>query len=236
MKKDKLLFLNIPEGFVLGLAAGFSLWQLTSVFQEYFQKPVEAAAYSNAMSGLDYSPNKKVELVESDLRKQIAIWNMKLPKGFDFKLFTASLLEAETKFGIDYEILFAVAVIESGFQVQAESHKGAQGVFQFMPQTAEIVWPKLKKNLHLADPIQNFNAPEAVRDVRASTLMGAFYLADLKKIFGGQLHLALASYNVGPGALKKGIEEGKLLSSEYVFRVYDLANELRGLKTISTGV
>jgi len=221
LKRARIRLNEIPEGLVLGILLGVSSWSLgSSLYDIYSPSQFEKTDYS-------FSHQKQVHLVEADLLKQLKLWKHKVPPGFDFKVFTQSLLEAQIKYGIEYEILFAVAVIESGFKIQALSHKGAEGIFQFMPQTAELVWPRMLKTLAPKDPLRSLTPNEAVRDIRASTLMGAFYLKELKNIFSGQLHLALASYNVGPGALKKGLDEGKLLSSEYMFRVYDLANELK---------
>jgi soluble lytic murein transglycosylase-like protein len=209
--------------------------------EEYFLALVLLAGFFNLGShmwdhyGFAHRQDNSAELkglnvskVKEELLGQAKLWKLKIPPKFDFDLFTRSLLEAQFKFGIDYQVLFAVAVVESGFHVNAVSYKGAQGVFQFMPQTAEIVWPKTVAFLSESDPLRRLSPSEAVGDVRASTLMGAFYIADLKRLFSGRLHLALASYNVGPAALKRGLDEGKLLSSEYVFRVFDLANELKG--------
>jgi hypothetical protein len=187
----------------------------------------ESEISRQSLLNLSFGSKSQVHLVKKDLLNRLKLWNHRVPKNFDFQAFTQSLLEAEIKYGIDYEILFAVAVIESGFHIQAESHKGAEGLFQFMPQTAELVWPRMKKTLAPRDPLHKLTPSEAVRDIRASTLMGAYYLRELQGLFSGQLHLALASYNVGPGALKKALGEGRLLSSEYVFRVYDLANEVK---------
>ncbi len=210
----------LPEEYFLALVLGVGFFNLASSLWDHY-----GFSSSFADNSVEFS---KIEEVQQELLEQTKVWKIKVPKGFDFELFTRSLLEAQYKFEIDYQVLFAVAVVESGFHLNAVSHKGAQGVFQFMPQTAAIVWPKVQEQLSKKDPLKKLTSIQAVSDVRASTLMGAFYLAELRQIFSGRLHLALASYNVGPAALKKGLEEGKMLSSEYVFRVFDLANELKG--------
>ena len=73
---------------------------------------------------------------------------------------------------------------ESRFNARAVSRKGAQGIAQFMPQTAD--WRGL------ADP---FDPIEALRH-------SAGYLRDLRNRFGN-LGLAAAGYNAGPGARQR---------------------------------
>ena len=73
---------------------------------------------------------------------------------------------------------------ESRFDPAAVSPKGAQGIAQFMPQTAAM--------RGLA------NAFEPLQALRES----ASYLRELRITFGGNLGLAAAAYNAGPGAVE----------------------------------
>ena len=82
--------------------------------------------------------------------------------------------------GLPVEFFARVIWQESRFKARALSPKGAQGIAQFMPATAEF--------RGLADP---FDAIEALHKA-------AGYLADLRKQFGN-LGLAAAGYNAGPG-------------------------------------
>jgi soluble lytic murein transglycosylase-like protein len=59
--------------------------------------------------------------------------------------------------------------------------------------------------------------------------MGAFYISKLKEQFNQQLHLALAAYNVGPGTLRRAMSQGDLKGTEYIFRVYQIRNALKGV-------
>jgi soluble lytic murein transglycosylase-like protein len=85
------------------------------------------------------------------------------------------------KQSLDPSLLWAVIRQESGFKPCAISSKGARGLMQLMPATA--------RDLHVADifdPQQNIHA-------------GAAYLRQLLERYKGDLRLALAGYNAGPG-------------------------------------
>jgi len=104
------------------------------------------------------------------------------------------LREAASQHGIDYELLKAIIATESGFDAQAVSPKGALGLMQIMPATAERYGiagdPKTPIQKKLFDP-------------RTNVRTGARYLADLIRMFPGRLDLALAAYNAGEGAVQR---------------------------------
>ena len=104
------------------------------------------------------------------------------------------LREASTRHGIDYALLQALIATESGFDSRAVSPKGAVGLMQLIPPTAERYGVKAGKNasieMKLTDPVVNIRA-------------GASYLSDLIKMFPGQIELALAAYNAGEGAVQR---------------------------------
>ncbi|MBI2768768.1 MAG: lytic transglycosylase domain-containing protein [Burkholderiales bacterium] len=104
------------------------------------------------------------------------------------------LREASNTHHIDYELLQALIATESGFDSSAVSPKGAIGLMQVMPATAERygVSADRKTTLEkkLADPRVNIRA-------------GSSYLSYLLKLFPGNLELALAAYNAGEGAVQR---------------------------------
>ena len=73
---------------------------------------------------------------------------------------------------------------ESGYRKQAISPKGAIGLMQLMPGTAQTL------HADPLDPAQNADA-------------GVRYLRDLLQKYDGKLWHALAAYNAGPGAVDK---------------------------------
>ena len=87
--------------------------------------------------------------------------------------------------GVDPALLRALIHAESGFNPAAVSSQGAQGLMQLMPATAA--------ELGVVDAL---NAEQNIRG-------GARYIARLLKLFKGDIRLASAAYNAGPGAVKK---------------------------------
>ena len=92
--------------------------------------------------------------------------------------------EAE-RYGLDPNLVRAVIYVESAENPIAVSPKGAQGLMQLMPGTAAEVG--------VDDPLRP----------RDNIRGGVGYLATLLHDFDGQLELALAAYNAGPGAVRK---------------------------------
>lgn len=116
--------------------------------------------------------------------------------------FTYSISRNASKYGVDPALVRAVIHAESNFNPLARSRKGANGLMQLMPGTARDMGVKDASNA--ADNIEG----------------GVKYLAWLLKRFKGDITLATAAYNAGPGAVEKyrGVppfEETKT----YVFRV-----------------
>jgi soluble lytic murein transglycosylase-like protein len=104
------------------------------------------------------------------------------------------LREASSAHGIDYELLKALIATESGFDIDAVSPKGAIGLMQVLPATAQRygLAGDRKRSLEqkLADPRTNIRT-------------GTRYLSYLLQLFPGRLDLALASYNAGEGAVQR---------------------------------
>ena len=104
------------------------------------------------------------------------------------------LREAAREHGVEYELLQALIATESGFDPAAVSPKGAVGLMQIMPATAERYGVRGDGNNPVA---------RKLTDPRTNVRTGARYLRDLIRMYPGQLELALAAYNAGEGAVQR---------------------------------
>lgn len=106
-----------------------------------------------------------------------------------------NLIQAELKkAGLPKDLLY-MAMIESGFDPTATSHANAVGVWQFIPSTGK------EYGLIINDVI------DERRDPIRSTQAAIAYLSKLNKEFGGNWHLAMASYNAGEARIYKAISD-----------------------------
>jgi hypothetical protein len=96
--------------------------------------------------------------------------------------------------GLDPNLVVALIAAESAFDPRAVSPKGAIGLMQLMPGTAQRYGVRPVPGASLRDRLMQ---PEI--NVRA----GAQFLRDLLLMFPGRLDLALAAYNAGPGAVQR---------------------------------
>jgi soluble lytic murein transglycosylase-like protein len=105
------------------------------------------------------------------------------------------LREAELATGIDAELLKALITVESGYRRDSVSPRGAVGLMQITPATAERYLTR--------DEVARRPVDEHLRDARSNILIGARMLADLWKRLGG-VDLALAAWNAGEGKVRGG--------------------------------
>jgi soluble lytic murein transglycosylase-like protein len=96
--------------------------------------------------------------------------------------YSASIIAAATKYGVDPNLALAVAQAESSMNPSAISPKGATGLFQLLPSS----FPGVNIN----DPLTNIDS-------------GVDYLSELLDKYDGDVSLALAAYNAGMGNVAK---------------------------------
>ncbi|MBE6101967.1 MAG: lytic transglycosylase domain-containing protein [Selenomonas ruminantium] len=103
-----------------------------------------------------------------------------------------------SRYKVDCYLVAAVIKVESKFQHDVHSHRGAVGLMQLMPDTADWIAQRLGERdyqeIELHDPDRNIR-------------YGIWYLADLEAEFKGNDVLALAAYNAGRGNVRGWMED-----------------------------
>lgn len=120
-----------------------------------------------------------------------------------------SIHEASRRFDLPPEMILAVIRIESAFDINALSNKGAVGLMQIMPATGE----EIARDLRMSWP-----GVDILRDPQANIEMGTYYLTKLIGQFNN-LAVALAAYNHGPGRIAELSEAKAELPMEYAEKV-----------------
>lgn len=110
-------------------------------------------------------------------------WSPNGPKVVDIEKLVPIIANAARMHGLDARLVHAVIRAESGYNENAVSSKGAIGLMQLIPATAQRYGV-----VNSYDPTENISG-------------GTRYLRDLLKMFNGNVELALAGYNAGENAV-----------------------------------
>src|SRR5512135_717543 len=116
---------------------------------------------------------------------QEPVLNYNQGKSFTPEQVDAAIEKAAAEHNVDPNLVRAVIKVESNFNPNAVSRKGAMGLMQLMPQTARQL-----RVTNPFDPEQNVDA-------------GVRHLKQLMESYGGDVKLSLAAYNAGAGAVAR---------------------------------
>lgn len=108
--------------------------------------------------------------------------------------------------GLEPHLVAAVIEVESAGRPQAVSHVGALGLMQILPETGRELAQK-----HGVP----WSGPQTLFDPAINVKLGAAYLRELTNRYG-DVSIALAAYNWGPGVIDRRLREGTKLPSEYI--------------------
>lgn len=177
------------------IIAGYSSSDIREILSG--EKTVKRLNWEGKMRALGYSEQ---QIKERSVGKQrVAVLKEKEAKNVLKIMENEALMlivrEASIQYGLEFPFLKAVIRAESNFNPQAVSSKGAKGLTQLMPKTAQLMGVE-----------DVFNPTQSIHG-------GAKYLALQIEKFGCK-KLALAAYNAGPNAIKNRqiphIEETKI--------------------------
>ncbi len=130
-------------------------------------------------------------ILDSNASSKVAAW---LESSANFRSVEHLVRHAATTHQVDFALLKALIATESGFDAHAVSPKGAIGLMQVIPDTA---------NRYGLMGNRKVSVQTKLKDPKTNLHTGTRYLRDLLTMFPGQLELALAAYNAGEGAVQK---------------------------------
>jgi soluble lytic murein transglycosylase-like protein len=159
-------------------------------------------------SSLDISQLGDLQPLESGDSESITYNTLSKFKHRKERLFHPIILQEAKRYKVDPCLVKAIILAESGYNPRAISKRGAKGLMQLMPSTAEALGVE-----DIFNPKQNISG-------------GIRYFKQLVKKFDGDVKLALAAYNAGSQKVRhfQGIPPYK--STQYyiekVFKYYDM--------------
>lgn len=156
----------------------FILWLLCILFAGILPARADVYRYIDAQGNLHFTDTPNHDR-----------WNLYIKEKPSSSSATQSYqkiirLHAQS-FRLEEALVKAVIKVESDYQSQTVSRKGAQGLMQLIPETARY--------LKVYDP---FDPNENIRG-------GSQYLRQMLDMFDNNLELALAAYNAGPQTVKR---------------------------------
>jgi soluble lytic murein transglycosylase-like protein len=157
--------------------------------------------YANALLGELYNSSGLYELAYRYLKlafpKLATAEQDEVPPYFLKMYYPAKYVDAirkqATKNGIDPYLVMALIHQESAFNPKAHSSVGAMGLMQLMPATARELGSRLRGSF----------STSRLENADFNIELGTYHLKHMIDLFGGNVQLAVASYNAGQGNVMK---------------------------------
>lgn len=164
---------------------------------------------------LEHAFDPKLDLTRSENFSKVEFENLVLDSlpheaRDNFRTYVKETLALSVEYQIDPFWIISIMMVESGFELKAQSNKNAKGLMQIQPETADHLHALMGKKADTAE-VSNNNID-----------VGIFYLKKLYQNFRLNYPLATIAYNVGPNKLKTYLEDNKDLKNfSYLLKVQE---------------
>ncbi len=212
----KRIFANVTLFTMLGL--GFMYQQTTELIKIRHPEIVQPTSSDSQVETeiTAEEPVTKEPDEEVKIAKAIRSYRSSLSEN-DITALAGIVREESRKYKYDWELILAIMRTESHFNPRARSHKGARGLMQVLPSTAEWLAPKMGLK---------YTGRDSLYDPGYNVKLGTRYLHMLNQRFGN-MEKAIAAYNRGPDGLTRYLRQGREFPSAYLVRVMDFYKELK---------
>ncbi|HUU49972.1 MAG TPA: lytic transglycosylase domain-containing protein [Nitrospinota bacterium] len=235
-KKIDLSFKNLSCFFLVGLLTTniyfYSEGSYYTPLKKIFHKDIEIQKNEDFIKEIinnfivDLEKNQENKLAEAIynersktenmIKEIINNFNTGLKKDQENKL--AEIIYKESiRYGHDPLLIVAIISTESSFNNWAKSKKGAKGLMQILPVTAQ----EIAKETNI-----NWKNDNALYNPFINIRMGSYYLSKLNLIFE-DIDLALEAYNRGPSKISHMMKKGKIFHKRYSRKVLSFYTTLK---------
>lgn len=184
------------------LPAGRAIRLLTDAGARDLAAPLYKELAETLTSESDLDALAWIAADRDDVRAVLSVGKTALLRGFPmddhaFPLIGMPRFDMPEQAGIDRSLIYAIARQESAFDPRAVSSAGAKGLMQLMPATARVTATRAGLG---------WDPDRLLSDAAYNARIGATHLGDLVRDWKGSYILTIASYNAGPGNVKKWID------------------------------
>jgi len=156
----------------------------------------------------DSEKTAEIEATVSRILARLSARHTALPARERISLARTIVREAHAQ-DLEPDLVLAVIEVESAGYHLAVSHVGAMGLMQLLPSTAEELAGKLGLDWH---------GDDSLFDPTLNVKLGTAYLRELTDRYGN-VTIALAAYNWGPGRIDRRLRRGATVPSRYIDQV-----------------
>jgi soluble lytic murein transglycosylase-like protein len=166
--------------------------------------------------GLQVCEQRDLASLKSVIMTYTELNNINGLNSSDYDLLAREVKKASKKYDIDPMLVISIITVESSFDKNAVSSRGAIGLMQLMPHTA--------KDLCLEMGMSEHNCK--VRDSKTNILIGTYYLSKLSAKYNNNMKHYLAAYNYGPTAIDMVLSENDRVPTQFYSRIMKIYQKL----------